>query len=200
MRRSKLRAALLYFAALTISISPVQATTAIQVTPSERNAELLNESPPEATPGTQSRSATLKKVGEARLKVLLWAVYDASLFSPSGVYSENERPLRLEIQYRMGVKSTSLVERTRKEWDAMGRTHPRQNEWLDRLAAVWPDIQEDDVLALELDINNVTTFLYNGDPIGTIDDPEFGQQFIDIWASEDCTRPEMRLALIGKTR
>lgn len=139
----------------------------------------------------------LKKVGEARLRVLLWSIYDSRLYTPDGDYREGIRPLRLEIEYLRSVKASALVERTRQEWDAMGRSHPRQEDWLARLDRLWPDIQAKDVLALQIAEDNVATFLHNGRIIGRIDDPAFGQQFIDIWLSPDSTRPELRQALLG---
>lgn len=139
----------------------------------------------------------LNKVGEARLKVFLWSIYDSRLYTPSGAYVEGERPLRLEIQYLRSVKAKALIEQTQKEWAAMGRSHPNQQQWLDRLSVLWPDIQAQDVLTLELTADNAASFLHNGKPIGFVEDPDFGQQFVDIWVSEDCTRPELRLSLLG---
>lgn len=143
-------------------------------------------------------TSPLVKVGEARLKVMFWSIYDSRLYTPSGQYVEGERPLRLEIDYRRDVSTQALVDNTRKEWSAMGRTHPRRDQWLATLSELWPDIKENDVLRLELDADGVSTFTHNDDLLGRIEDPEFGQQFVDIWLSEDCTRPALRTALLGK--
>ncbi|MEO0437447.1 MAG: chalcone isomerase family protein [Pseudomonadota bacterium] len=147
--------------------------------------------------GTTLEPLQLTKVGEARLKVLLWSVYNSRLFTENGEYEDGDRPLRLEIEYLRDIKSEALIKRTRQEWEAMGREHPRQEDWLGTLASIWPDIETDDVLTLELREDNVAYFLRNGDQLGQIDDPAFGQQFIDIWLSQDCTRPELRLTLLG---
>lgn len=147
-------------------------------------------------PGKQE---SLQKVGEARLRVLLWSVYTSRLYTPTGTYTESERPLRLEIEYLINVESTALVDRTAREWDAMGRQHPRQDEWLQRLDTLWPDIDKKDVLTLEVDENDVSTFYHNGEQLGRIEDPAFGEHFLDIWLSEDSTRPSLREELIGMT-
>lgn len=144
-----------------------------------------------------STDASLAKVGEARLRVMFWSIYDSRLYTPSGDYRNGERPLRLEIEYLRDIKAKALVERTKEEWAAMGRSHPRQDEWLSQLSSLWPDIRENDVLAIELTPDNEAVFTHNGDTLGRIEDPEFGQQFVDIWLSEDCTRPEVRASLIG---
>ncbi|WOJ97622.1 chalcone isomerase family protein [Congregibacter brevis] len=139
----------------------------------------------------------LQKVGEARLKFLFWSVYDSALYTPSGQYNNGVRPLKLEIQYLLDVKADALLERTLMEWSDMGRDHPRKDSWRSELATIWKDIASGDVLSLELDEENRSTFRHNGELLGHIEDPEFGQEFVDIWLSEDCTRPKIRQALLG---
>lgn len=147
--------------------------------------------------GISAPGAPLQKVGEARLRVMLWSIYNSRLYTPTGRYREGERPLRLEIEYLRDIPADTLISRTGDEWVAMGREHPRQEIWLQRLGDLWPDIRERDVLTLEISASNESVFLHNGQRLGLIDDPEFGQQFIDIWLSEDCTRPALREALLG---
>ncbi len=151
------------------------------------------------TQAAATSSAVLTKVGEARLRVMFWSIYNSRLYTPSGAYREGERPLRLEIEYLRNVPAASLVSRTGEEWEAMGRDHPRQDQWLERLDALWPDIRERDVLTFEINERNESRFFHNGEALGLIEDPDFGQQFVDIWLSEDCTRPELREALLGVT-
>jgi hypothetical protein len=152
---------------------------------------------PAATVANESRD--LQKVGEARLKVMLWSIYDSRLYAPQGRYEPGVRPLRLEIEYLRDIRAQDLVTRTAKEWDDMGRQHPERDAWLERLADMWPDVKANDVLTLELAPSGDATFFHNGSQLGTLDDADFGQHFVDIWLSPDTTRPKMRLALIGET-
>lgn len=147
----------------------------------------------------EQRELNLEKVGEARLKFLLWSVYDSRLYTPTGEYQSGIRPLKLEIEYLLDVKADALVERTQTEWNKMGRKHPRHDEWRQKLGSIWTDINSGDVISLELDSENRSTFRRNGELLGHIEDPEFGQEFVDIWLSEDCTRPEIRQALLGES-
>ncbi|MFT4874744.1 chalcone isomerase family protein [Congregibacter sp.] len=153
----------------------------------------------ESTSMPDTEQASLLKVGEARLKFLFWSVYDSRLYTLSGAYNEGERPLKLEIQYLLDITADALLERTLMEWSNMGRSHPSQEQWRSELANIWTDIQSGDVLSLELDSANRSTFRRNGELLGHIEDPEFGQEFVDIWLSEDCTRPDIRQALLGKS-
>ena len=50
---------------------------------------------------------------------------------------------------------------------------------------------------MKLDARSHATFFHNGKRLGTIEDGDFGQRFVDIWLSPDTSRPDIRLALIG---
>jgi len=147
---------------------------------------------------TPALAADLQLVGQARLKFLFWSVYDSRLLSEDGQYREGQRPLRLEIQYLLDIEADQLVERTASEWRAQGLRHEQQQQWLQTLSAIWPDIRERDVIALELDAEGRSTFYRNGEKLGVLEDPAFGQQFLGIWLSPNTTRPELRLALTGQ--
>jgi hypothetical protein len=188
-RQSLLRAAL----ALALALAAPLGSAANEMLPVRAAASAARRHA-DSSPST----ADLEKVGEARLKFLLWSVYDSRLFTPSGDYREGDRPLKLEVTYLLNVKADALIERTLTEWEAMGRAHPRQDEWAKQLASIWVDIDANDTLSLELDRENRATFRRNGELLGQIEDPEFGQEFVDIWLSPDCTRPEIRTALLGR--
>jgi hypothetical protein len=139
----------------------------------------------------------LELVGEGTLDVLFWSIYHSRLYCPDGVYEPGVRPLRLEIEYLRAIKREDLVERTAEEWDKLGVTDPARERWLARLAELWPDVSRHDVLALELDLSGRATFQLNGDSLGVVEDPAFGERFVDIWLSPDTSRPKLRLALTG---
>jgi hypothetical protein len=146
-----------------------------------------------------AQTAELQKVGEARLKVLFWPIYDSRLFSADGTYQPGKPPLRLEIQYLRDIESKDLVERTAAEWQAQQLFHPNQQEWLETLSRIWPDVAENDVISLELRENLHSHFYVNNTWVGSIEDPAFGQQFLDIWLSPQTTRPEIRQQLLGRS-
>lgn len=148
--------------------------------------------------GAGAADEELRKVGEARLKVMFWSIYDSRLFTSSGNYEPGVRPLRLEIEYLLDISAKNLIKRTAEEWQSMGREQQQQSQWLQQLAELWPDVSKGDVLTLEIDEDERATFYHNGLRLGSMDDPAFGQQFIDIWLSPESTRPELRLALIGE--
>ena len=135
-------------------------------------------------------------VGEARLKVLIWEVYDSTLFTPSGRW-QGDAPYRLSLHYLRNIPAAKLVEETEKAWREQGRNHPRLNEWLGLLGDLWPDITEGDNLVFGLNELGDSAFWFNGSPLGSIEDRDFGPLFGGIWLDPDTPRPELRAQLIG---
>ena len=140
----------------------------------------------------------LRKCGAARLKVLFWDIYESSLYTPDGTWSEGVRPLRLDIRYLRAISALDLVKQTGKEWAEQGKSSPEHIVWQGELLSIWPDVTEGDVISLAIDPSGVSTFLFNGNAIGTIGDPQFGEDFAGIWLSPDTTRPALRRQLIGE--
>jgi hypothetical protein len=139
----------------------------------------------------------LQLVGEARLTVMVWPIYESRLYTADGNYTEGQRPLRLELEYLRDIEALDLVEHTRKEWRHLQMLSGQENVWLESLSSLWPDVSENDVLALVLDEGGRSTFMLNGESLGGIDDPAFGPSFLAIWLSPATSRPELRRALIG---
>jgi hypothetical protein len=144
-------------------------------------------------------SGEFKLVGEGRLKVLFWSVYDSSLYTADGAYNSGQRPLRLDIKYLLNIDADDLVARTRQEWKFQNLTHPRQQQWLDRLQALWPDINAGDVLSLQIDERQHSSFFLNGESLGRLEDKDFSRQFLAIWLGQGTSQPDLRLELIGQT-
>lgn len=145
----------------------------------------------------QAGETQLRLVGEARLEVMFWSIYESRLYSADGGYSEGQRPLRLELQYLRDIEAADLVEHTSNEWQHLQLRSDNKAVWLEQLARMWPDVREDDVLALEIGESGRSTFLLNGEALGSISDPEFGPSFLAIWLSPATSRPELRRNLIG---
>jgi hypothetical protein len=135
-------------------------------------------------------------VGQAKLKVLVWEVYDSALFTPSGTW-QGEAPYQLSLIYLRNIPARKLVEETEKAWQKQGRNHPKLNEWLALLGELWPDITKGDNLVFGLNASGDSVFWFNDSPIGGIDDRDFGPLFGGIWLAPDTPRPELRAQLIG---
>ena len=165
--------------------------------------EATGQSPPAADQSGRAKTDEMALatdvwplVGEARLKVLIWEVYDSGLFTPSGRW-QGDAPYRLSLHYLRNIPAAKLVEETEKAWREQGRNHPRLNEWLGLLGDLWPDITEGDNLVFGLNESGDSAFWFNGSPLGSIEDRDFGPLFGGIWLDPDTPRPELRAQLIG---
>ena len=139
---------------------------------------------------------TWPQVGEARLKVLFWQVYDSALYTPSGQWDESP-PYQLSLSYLRDIPVHQLVEETEKAWRQQGVSHDQEALWLQTLGTLWPDVSAGDILVLGVGIAGDNGFWFNGEFIGGIDHPDFGRLFAGIWLSEDSPRPALRAQLIG---
>ncbi|GAA5215522.1 chalcone isomerase family protein [Corallincola platygyrae] len=141
----------------------------------------------------------LEMVGEAKLKVMFWNVYRSRLYTPDGSYQQGQRPIKLEIEYLMDIDAEDLIEKTEDEWRHLKVRNGKQPYWVATLQAMWPNIKEGDRLAIIVDEAGKSLFTHNEVPIGEITDPDFGTSFTDIWLSPNTSRPELRMALLGKS-
>ena len=160
-----------------------------------------NATPPQPMPSSRESlslsTASWPLVGEARLKVLLWKVYDSALYTPSGRWL-GAGPYQLSLTYLRDIPVEQLIKETRKAWDEQSRVHPEQENWLRALAEMWPDISAGDNLVFGVGADDQNQFWFNGQSIGGIDHPDFAAFFGGIWLSEDSPRPTLRTRLIGK--
>lgn len=142
--------------------------------------------------------ADMKKLGEGEMRFLFWTLYKAELYSASDRYQENVKPIALKITYLRDIDSEDLVEATKDQWDHIELQSEKQQQWLERLKQIWPDIKEGDVLTFKVQYDGTGTFYFSNNPIGTIEDSEFGIAFLSIWLSDKTSRPKLRVKLIGE--
>ena len=139
----------------------------------------------------------LKKIGEAKLKVLFWDVYNSSLYSKTGKYEEEQFPQALKINYLIDIDADELIERTQEEWQKLGIKQVTFSEWIPLLTNIFPDIKKGDTLLLSVSENQQSEFFFNGKTIGKISDKTFGKSFLRIWLDKNCSYPKVRNKLIG---
>ncbi len=141
----------------------------------------------------------LQKVGQAKLSVLFWDIYQSTLYTASGNYptKSDSEPVLFEINYLRDIDNKDLIARTIEQWQHLGVTVDEYSHYIPLLEAMWPSIKAGDALALFIDKTG-SYFYFNNEPIGSINDVFFGQLFIDIWLSEDTSQPALRSKLIGE--
>ncbi len=134
----------------------------------------------------------LSKRGEGEMSYLFWTLYSAEFYTaPSG----SERALKIE--YYRAIDSEDLVDATEDQWNKLGYSNSNIQRWLKPLYAMWPNVEEGSTLTIRVAEDNVSRFYFDEQPIGTIQDKNFGDAFLAIWLSENTSEPGLRKQLLG---
>lgn len=144
--------------------------------------------------------AGLKQVGEARLKVLFWNIYDSRLYSANGEYQQDSYPQALQLDYLRDIDAEDLLKHTRDEWQKLAVPKESAERWLTQLKDIFPDIKEADQIILRVSEQGHSQFYFNSQSIGLITEPEFGSSFLRIWLDENSSYPNVRKQLIGQSK
>ncbi len=136
-------------------------------------------------------------VGKARLSVLFWDVYDATLYAPKGEYAAGKN-FALTLHYLMEFKGDEIAERSVEEMRKQGfADEMKLAAWYSQMKAIFPDVKKGSVITGIYQPNKPTPFYADGVKLGEIQDAEFGRHFFDIWLSEKSSEPEIRRKLLG---
>ena len=137
-------------------------------------------------------------VGEGRLRVFMLDVYDAELYAPNGEFASGE-PLALRLSYLRSIPGKKIADRSLDEIKDQERWDDGKLEaWHQEMLELFPDVEEGDVLTGVLTKSGETLFFKDGEKIATVEDPEFGTAFFNIWLSEGTNSPTLRKKLLGK--
>lgn len=135
-------------------------------------------------------------VGQARLTVLLFKVYDATLYAPKGRYLANQ-PFVLTLRYLREFKGEKIAQRTVDEMRKQGFTNQAKlTAWLHTMTSLFPDVQPGVELSAVRLPSGATDFYRGEQLIGQVSDPEFARQFFAIWLGEKTSEPAMRRQLL----
>lgn len=144
----------------------------------------------------------LQTVGTTRLRWLMFRVYDAALWTPTGSFGglDSDEVQALEIEYLRSISAERILDITRDEWERLGIGDDRSRErWLEALADIIPDVREGSRLTAVAFPDGYTRFFGRDGKIGEIDEPDFGSHFLAIWLHEDTREASMRRELIGES-
>ena len=132
----------------------------------------------------------------ARFSFVMWAVYDATLYTPAG-QKQVAPPFALSLTYLMDLSGREIANHSIKE---MRRENPIREitlaQWHSQLQAIIPDVAEGDTLTGVVGENLSTHFYKNGSKIGVISDPAFTTAFFNIWLGRNSTDQVLRNKLM----
>lgn len=141
-----------------------------------------------------------QRLGSGKLTWFGFSVYKSAFYTASGNFSgvKSEYPLMLVIEYQRDIDKEDLIDRTYKEWKRLPHYDEEKfKPWRAKLNAIWPEIKEGDRLACVIEKDRTTTFYGNQGPLGKIEDPDFGWNFISIWLAETTSEKSLRKKLLG---
>lgn len=137
-------------------------------------------------------------VGKARMKVMLWKVFDASLYASNGQY-DSEKPFALSLSYLRNLTSKKIVEKTISEMKKQKRESASTLlNWRNQLSQIIPDVDKKTNITGVRDEHGHTVFYRNGNLIGRIEDRNFTRGFFDIWLGKSTSKPRFRKKLLGE--
>ena len=135
-------------------------------------------------------------VGNAMFTYLFWDVYDATLYAPKGKW-QSDAPFALKLAYQRELDGKKIAQRSVDEMRKQGVSdEDALSEWQNEMVALFPDVDNGDVITGVATRNRVSEFYINGELVGKIEDESFTQAFFDIWLSEKTSEPKLRKALL----
>ncbi|MDI1243794.1 MAG: chalcone isomerase family protein [Rhodoferax sp.] len=142
---------------------------------------------------------TAALAGQAKLSFWGFEVYQASLWVAPGFTAAAyaNHGFALELVYLRDFAGADIAKRSLAE---MERQAPRRAEqaqrWGDQMQALFPDVKAGQRLTGIHQPGVGARFVFNGQPLGEISDPEFARLFFGIWLSPQTSEPKLRLALL----
>ena len=137
------------------------------------------------------------KVGEGRLSVLFWDVYDATLYAPEGRW-DGSKPFALSLNYLHAIKGQDIANASVEEIRKQGFTDEiKLAAWHTQMREIFPDVTLGTELTGIYMPGEPTRFYQDGQQIGMIHDAKFGHYFFNIWLAENTSNTQLRHQLLG---
>ena len=149
-------------------------------------AQLLREAP------------ELRPLGRGEMRWFGLHLYDATLWSTSDAWSPGQK-YALAIEYVRDIPRGRLVESSISEMRRLGVwDEDKLARWEKALTRVFPDVKRGErIVGVHLP-GKGAIFYHQGQPTGTVDDPEFADAFFAIWLDPRTREPSLRKALLGQ--
>lgn len=154
-----------------------------------------------STPAVVAQAVgSARAVGQARLTVYGFSIYDAKLWATNGFVVANyaSESFALELRYLRSFKGEMIAERSLGEMRRLeGVSDEKAAIWLGDMKKTFPDVKKGDLLIGIHRPDGTASFHLNGKPIGDINDAHFTRLFFGIWLSPKTSEPKMRKDLMG---
>ena len=159
--------------------------------------------PARAAPPEATLTAALQdkaSVGQARLKVWGFDVYDATLYARPGFDAARfgEQRFALELAYLRNFDGADIAERSIEEMERAGPLAPQQSQrWLVFMSRAFPNVTDGTRLSALHRPGEAVRFFVDGSPGREIHDGAFAERFFGIWLGVHTSQPAHRRQLLG---
>lgn len=153
-------------------------------------------------PITTTRLSELVPAGQATMRFLGFAIYDAKLWVHPAFEASNygAHPLALELTYQRDFTARDIAKRSIDEMRGIGSFKEEQAQrWLSALQSALPDVKKGDKLLGHYQPGVGAVFLMRDKVVGEVADATFAKLFFGIWLSPKTSEPALRTALISVT-
>jgi hypothetical protein len=146
---------------------------------------------------TQKYIKNAAMVGTGTLSIVLWDVYDATLYAPNGKWDATA-PFALSISYLREIEGIDIADRSIEEIRKQGFSNESTlSTWQSELRGIFPNVKNGSELTAIYIPGKKTQFYSANKFIGSVNGDEFGKQFFNIWLSEKTSEPSLRRKLLG---
>ncbi len=135
-------------------------------------------------------------VGSGTMRFFGLRIYDATLWSPGGVWSANQ-PYALELVYARSFEGAAIAQRSIEEMRAQ-RAYPAATltRWEQHMRALFPDVASGDRLTGVRMPGEGAAFYSGTRKLGQIDNEAFADAFFGIWLEPATRAPGLRARLL----
>lgn len=129
---------------------------------------------------SQPAIATWKKINDVDYIWGPFKIYNISLFSETGEYVEKTRPLMLTLKYAKPVDGRDFAISLARSWSNLGITLKDQDDVVDRLRKILPNIKANDLLSY-IALEDKGYFILNDLVITEEFNKEFNDAVVAVW-------------------
>jgi hypothetical protein len=137
--------------------------------------------------------------GSGRFTWFGFHVYDAALFVPAGFdpATAPDQPFALELTYARRLEGKGIAETSHEEIGRLGFGDEAQRaRWHEQMVKLFPDVEKGRRLAGVNVPGRGARFYFDGQFLGSVDDPAFARAFFAIWLDSRTRAPQLRESLL----
>jgi hypothetical protein len=137
--------------------------------------------------------------GTGRLTWYGFHVYDAALYAPARFELANPTAQRfvLELTYARRLDGKGIAQASRDEIERLGfGSEAERARWYEQMLKLFPNVEKGRRLAGVNVPGTGARFYFDGEFLGSIEDPAFARAFFAIWLDERTKAPQLRESLL----